>query len=400
MDKIRLNKLFFFLLFFIVISGFSSTALSREPDTAAMSPPGTPKIAVILPLSGPFADYGEALQQGYMLGFAKVTATANIVRPRYRIEYLDREASPETACTLINMLSAEGEVAIATGTPLNATAWTAVRACEKNGLPYLVAGADQDNLIGKDTTFSFRLTQKKSSLEQLLTKYMATRKTKIKSMGIIYTEATADAVNKARRIRRLGTRQGIDLTIWKSWKEYSKTKNNFYDLLNTIREHQPQILFLITGQTVANRLWEQGRRLEIMPPATISIPVHCLNCLSRSDPKAAPRPAAQLIYASPWSKTGLNLSTGEDISPCRNRLLAQGSAAAEVILSCLQKSRNLSAPAVIQSMESLKTDTVYGKVSFSSAPSGHQNKLTWYLCRNGEDNQAQVIFPVAGSNKR
>ena len=399
MDKIKLNKIFFSLLPLIIILSISATVFGREYNRSYAQPTlttETRQIAVILPLSGPFAEYGKALQQGYKLGFAEVTATANIAVPQYKIEYLDSEADPENVRTLINMLSSEGDVAIATGTPLNATAWTASHACEKNGLPYLIVGADQDNLINNETVYSFRLTQNSSSREQILSDFIAAQKPEIKSMGIIYSSASAGAINKARKLRKICTKKSIDLTIWKQWKKYNNNRDNFYDLLNTIKEHQPQILFLVTEQTVANRLWQQGKRLGIMPQATITIPINCLDLDFQSG--LATKPADQLIYATPWPAPEFSLTdtlSGEtDTSYWENMLSAQGSAAAKVILTCLQKSENLSATAIVKSMESIKIETVYGQVSFSKAQSGHQNHLPWYLCRNNESEGNRVIFPA------
>ncbi len=364
---------------------------SAEPDAVSGS---GPLIAVILPLSGPFAEYGKILKQGYEQGFAGATAAAGVAGPRYRVKYLDSRADPENARSLINQLSSEGEVAIATGTPLNATAWTASCASEKNHLPYLIVGANQDNLINRKTASVFRLTPKHSALRQMLTDFIAVQKPGIKSMGIIYGNSVC-AVKKARQLRALCAEVNIDLSIWKQWRILSRNRNNFYDLLNAVKERRPEILFLVTGPELTNRLWQQGHRLEIMPALSIAIPSGTYALTATADSDKPDAVANQLLYATPWLNQSHNSAAEKNISTTAdNPLSAAGTAAAKVIMNCLERSLNLTAAEIIKSMEATKLNTTYGPVRFTAKPSGHQNQARWYLCRTQENGPAEIIFPA------
>lgn len=388
------NKIFFTLLtlmlFVIAPASVWSVEFNLAAEEQIVNVEG-PQIAVLLPLSGAFAEVGKMLKKGYILGFSAAADTLEIVEPQYIVKYLDSEANPETARTLINSISSEEDVIIATGTPLNATAWTTSRTCEKNHLPYLIVGADQDNLINNESNFTFRLTPEHSSLNQTLADFMATQEPEIQSTGIIYDNSPG-ALKRARQLRKLCSKQGIDLAIWEQWRQYRNNKDNFYDLLNLVKERQPQVLFLITKQTVAKRLWEQGKRLEIMPPATISIPVNCVTSDSKSSPET--QPGVQLIYASQGSTPWLRLSDDENLTPASSTLLAQGFAAAKVISTCLKQSLDLTPEAIVKSMESININTIYNKVSFSNNNSGHQNPVSWYLSRNDATEGGIVVFPL------
>jgi len=388
MSKIELIKRCFSLLLFlaaIMLPASVTTAETGTTDNSQTTLDKTAQIAVILPLGGPFAEYGKALKKGYELGFSEARAA------NYGVKYLDSEGDPEIARTLINLVASEGDVVIASGTPKNATAWTASRACEENGLPYLIVGADQDNLINSESFFSFRLSQKHSALEQLLAAFIAVRKPEIKTMGIIYGNSPC-AVKRARQLQKLCLAKGIDLALWEEWKEFSRNRDNFYDLLNKIKERQPQMLLLATNQNITNRLWQQGRQLEIMPAATIAIPVNCITTLSQPD--RDPKPADQLLYATPWATPWHSFADDENESPRLNCLIAQGTAAATVIVNCLKKSPNFSAGEIIKSLESTQIDTVYGQVKFTQNPAGHQNQLPWYISSNDVENGDRIIFPA------
>ncbi len=396
MSKMRFYKRYFLTLILCLaavmpVSAAAATIDDADKPREVISE--APQIAIILPLSGPFAEYGRDLKKGYELGFSRAQAAVAAAAAKYKVEYLDSESDPETARTLINLIASEGDAVIASGTPLNATAWTASRACEENGLPYLIIGADQDNLINNESFFTFRLTQNDSSLKRMLKTYIAAQKPEIKTMGVIFGNSPC-ALSRARQLRQLSIAKGIDLAIWERWKELSRNRDNFYDLLNIIKERRPQILFLVTGQDIANRFWVQGRRLEIIPAATISLPVNCVTDLPEADDHN-PKPTDKLPCAAPWSTPGLILAEDGNDSPQLNLRLAQGEAAAEVIINCLKKSPSLSAGEIIKSLESTTISTFYGPVKFTQGPSGHQNQLPWYLVSNEAANGTKIIFPVS-----
>ncbi len=395
MNKTNTESKILFLLTLILLLAIplSVRAVGLNQVSKDLSQPaGGPLIAVILPLSGPFAEYGKTLKQGYEQGFsATETATTAL---QYRVKYLDSQSDPETASALINLLNNEGEVAIATGTPLNATAWTTSHACEKHSLPYLIVGADQDNLINQESLSTFRLTPKHSALMQMLAEFLNAQKPKIQTMGIIYDNSIC-AIKKARQLRTLCATKNIDLSIWKQWQTYSKNRDNFYDLLNVIKECQPEILFLVTSPKLTNRLWQQGQRLEIMPQATIAIPTDTITespaIMTTANNKKSS--ASRLIHATSWVNPENSLSAEENFTFTGNSLSIAGSAAAAVIINCLKQSLNLTAGEIIKSMEATKIDTVYGSVNFTTERSGHQNPALWYLCRNNENGQVEIIFP-------
>jgi len=398
MDKTDTEHKCLFLLTLILVLTvtFSARAAELNPvSEKASEVTNGPLIAVILPLSGPFAKAGKILKQGYEQGFSTTSISGATTAPQFRVEYLDSKSDPETARALINLLSSEGEVAIASGTPLNATAWTVSRACEKNYLPYLIVGADQDNLINRESTATFRLTPKHSALKQTLAGFMAAREPEIKTMGIIYGDSIC-AIKKARQLRTLCAAKNIDLSIWKHWQTYSNNRDNFYDLLSAVKERQPEILFLVGDLTLTNRLWQQGQRLEIMPKATIAIVADTITdspaVMTAANNERSP--AKQLIYATPWVNSGNSLSSEENFTTKNNSLSAAGSAAAAVIINCLKKTVNLTAEEIIKSLQMTRMNTVYGPVNFTAEESSHQNPTLWYLCRNNENGQTEIVFPA------
>ncbi|MEA1924046.1 MAG: ABC transporter substrate-binding protein, partial [Pseudomonadota bacterium] len=276
------------------------------------------------------------------------------------------------------------ETVIAVGTPLNTTAWSASKACEESGLPYLIVGADQDNLISEKSIFTFRLTQTHAADLEMLSAFIDTQEPKIQSLGIIYGE-NHSAIRQARRLRKFCADKNIDLAIWET---YRSDERNFYDLLNLIKVRQPQLLFLATNPAAGNKLCQQGQRLEILPPLTIATPVNCIPTTTKSAPPN--RTGNHILYPTPW----LEPTDREDLPQLKNWLQAQGFAAAELILKTLEQSPDQTSGEIIKTLETTTMTTVYGPVSFSGPGQGHQNPLAWYLCSYNEDGTNQVIFPL------
>ena len=376
------KKIFLALLVLTILlpAIFPSPASSIEFETSTEE---NRQVAVLLPLSGPFADLGKTIKEGFELGFAQQAETDHDNR-KFKIRFLDSEGNPETARALIALLCSEGETVFAAGTPLNTTAWTASRASEESGLPYLIVGADQDNLINDKSIFTFRLTQTRSAGNQMLSAFIDSQESAVQSLGIIYSEHPC-AIRQARRLRKFCATKNIDLAIW---EVYRSNESNFYDLLNIIKERQPQLLFLATDPTAGGKLWQQGRRLELMPPLTIAIPV---NCIPTTDKTVSPyRPDNQILYPTPW----LVPTDHENLPLLQNHLQAQGFAAAEIILESLEKSLDLTSGEIVKTLETTAMTTVYGQVSFAGPGLGHQNPLPWYLCSDDEEGTNQIIFPL------
>ncbi|MBN2808371.1 MAG: ABC transporter substrate-binding protein [Deltaproteobacteria bacterium] len=365
-----------------------------------------PQIAVILPLSGPFADLGQNLKLGFERGFAQDRELKPEAR-QFTTDFFDSEGNPETARALIEMLHSSGETLIAAGTPLHTTAWTASQACEKSGLPYLIVGADQDNLINEKNVFSFRLTPTRAAKETMLAQFIDAQIPPIQSLAIIYDESSC-SIHQARRLRKLCASKNIDLALWEVYRD---NDSNFYDLLNLIKERQPQMLFLATSSAHGDKLWQQGERLQLLPAITIAMSGTSLpgsNNPAAANPPVAPEP--QLLHLTTWHlpteqlttghlSTGLPAADQEKLPLPENDIQAQGFAAAELILAALNETLNrslgLTSTEIIKTLESHPVTTVYGQVIFSGPGRGHQNSQPWFLCRTDETGTDQIVFPRA-----
>jgi ABC-type branched-subunit amino acid transport system substrate-binding protein len=384
-------SLFLFLLLPKTLPAAAANAAASEEVTV----PPTARVAVLLPLSGEFAELGKEFQYGFKLGFNWLDAAGE--KPQFSVDYLDTESEPETAGTLAAMVATEGNCLLAAGTPLNPCAFQASRAAEANELPYLIVDADQDNLIGEQSNYTFRLTRPRSALNQLLKRFIASRDPKVKSLAIIYDDNPC-AMRNARRIRRFCSGSKLDLVIWEKYREGDKY---FYDLLGLLRERRPKALLLVTSTARRDRLWKHGTRLELLPTWTLSLDSGCFPAPTAVLPPSLP--TRWLLQPAYWYKNPNYSTTGL----LQNRWQAAAFAAAEVICRVVSETNDESqqnlppSPArIVAMMEKLKLETVYGPVAFNGSGRGHQNRLPLSLTGRNENGETKVLFPSGPASPR
>ncbi len=350
--------------------------------------PPPPQVAVLLPLTGAFAALGAELKAGFELGFSWLDAAD--LKPACTIDYLDTESDPETAGKLIALVAAEGRCLLAAGTPLNPCAFRASRTAEENELPYLIVGADQENLIGDRSRYSFRLTRPRSARLRLLRDFIAAQQPEIRTLAIIYDDNPC-AVRNARRIRRLCGSGGLDLAIWEKYREKGK---NFYDLLNMLKKRQPDLLLLIAAPENSYHLWRQGTRLEVLPATSIILDSGCF-----PNPQTPlPPPTAKYRLLRPLFLPRNPDHPAAGLPP--SHLQALAFAAAEVICRALGNNTETAVgmPAVIVGqLEKLRLETVCGPVTFSGPGRGHQNRIVRKLVAGNAEGGRVTIFPATAA---
>ncbi len=361
----------------------ASPAPEPTPETVTAALSTTPgRVAVLLPLSGDFASLGEEMRSGFELGFAHLDAAGR--KPDFTVAYLDTESDPDTAQTLVAMLASEGGTLVAAGTPLNPCAFTASRAAENAGLPYIIIGADQDDLIHDKSLYSFRLTWTRSALNESLKDFIRNRKSAIQTIGIIHGENPC-AVRNGRRLRDLVAGLSLDLEIWETYRD---DESNFYDLLNLVKERRPELLMLVLKPDATRKLWLQGKRLELLPESTIALPDGCFPAAAAGPVASTPR--ARLIHPAAWQPDNRGATS---YPPLENRLQAAAFAGAEVICDALDRAPSEDAAAIRAALEATSLQTVYGPVAFSGPGRGHQNQLPWQLVFEDENGETQIAVP-------
>jgi len=137
-------------------------------DFASIGPPpvdaaeGT--IGVVLPLTGPFARFGEASLRGALLAAGVFGEPSGA--PRLRVRVRDSGGDPERAAQAVRELAAEEELVAVVGPMRSVACEAAAAVAEELGLPLLALTAREE--VGRERRFVFRLRTKPEEDVQLL----------------------------------------------------------------------------------------------------------------------------------------------------------------------------------------------------------------------------------------
>lgn len=380
-----------FLLILGLFLSFQLSPATSPGEDFFSQPEKLPQVAVLLPLSGPFTELGQVLRSGFELGFAG-PADAGSQTERFSVSYLDSRGDPENCRALVELLSSQNHTVLIAGTPLNPTAWTTAKTCEKQGLPFLMVWADQDDLISDRSLFSFRLTAPRSALKSALQNLILSQQPAITKLGIIYSPQPCSRL-QARRLRNYCADLPVDLTIWEAFPEPEKS---LADLLDQIEKQQPQLLLLAVSLEKASSLWLQKEPLQTFPRLSVVVS----NALEAS---ASIPPSSTnnhfLLYPCPAPTT----ATLNRYPVFTSQLQAVGYAAAETIRHVLAHSPDFRPETIIRTLENTSLATAGGQVSFSAATAdkpGHQNRFSGCFCYNDSQGRQHSYFPPPQNPKK
>src|SRR6185503_654149 len=94
-------------------------------------------LGVVLPLSGPFAGFGEQALHGVLLAAGVFPGAELGAHPTMRIAVRDSGSDPERAAAAVRELAADPQVMAIVGPLVSATCESAAREAESLGVPLL-----------------------------------------------------------------------------------------------------------------------------------------------------------------------------------------------------------------------------------------------------------------------
>jgi branched-chain amino acid transport system substrate-binding protein len=112
-------------------------------------------LGVVLPLSGPFAGFGEQALRGVLLASGVFPGADGAAHPSVRIAVRDSGSDPARAAAAVRELAADPEVVAIVGPLVSATCESAAREAESIGVPLLALTSRED--VTSQRSWVFRL---------------------------------------------------------------------------------------------------------------------------------------------------------------------------------------------------------------------------------------------------
>ncbi|UCE85734.1 MAG: penicillin-binding protein activator [Deltaproteobacteria bacterium] len=161
--------------------GRAEIDVENAPGTAGAA--GT--LGVVLPLSGPFARFGEESLQGVLLAAGVFDPPSPDGVGAVQVVVRDSQGSPEGAAAAVRSLARDGRVAAIVGPLLSDESEAAARAADEAGVPLLAL--TRREAVAEDRSYVFRLgTTHQAQIERLVD--YAVRELGAKRFAILYPD--------------------------------------------------------------------------------------------------------------------------------------------------------------------------------------------------------------------
>lgn len=146
------------------LPSFSEAAAKGLPDTRVSSG----ALGVVLPLSGPYAQFGEESLRGVLLAAALFGGPPD-AEGSLRVVVRDSQGQPAAAAAAVRELASDDELAAVVGPLLSGECEAAASAAQDLGVPLLTLTAREE--IARDRSFVFRLRTRPAEETALLVEH-------------------------------------------------------------------------------------------------------------------------------------------------------------------------------------------------------------------------------------
>ena len=123
-------------------------------------------LGVVLPLTGPYARFGEEAMQGVLLASETFPGESATDRPRIRVVVRDSSGDPAKAAQAVRDLAADPEIVAIVGPLVSRACEAAAIAAEEEGIPLLTLSAR--DRIAADRSWVFRMRTRPAEEAQLV----------------------------------------------------------------------------------------------------------------------------------------------------------------------------------------------------------------------------------------
>jgi branched-chain amino acid transport system substrate-binding protein len=252
---------------FITIMGFIVLGLLFSPG---LSPAAEDvKIGVILPLTGPTAQYGMAGKTGVDFATEEINAEGGIKSlggAKIKVVFGDSQGKPDVATTVTEQLIHKDNVAIITGTQQSGSTLPTTAVAERYKVPYLVLTAVNVDICNRGFKYTFRSKQNANRDAGLMVEgsYAIGEKAGVrpKNFAVVYENSEWGQGN-AKLLKQFLGEKGGKIVFEES---YVASASDLTPLVLKIKAAKPDVLLLTSYVSDAILLSKtiQKQKLQLM----------------------------------------------------------------------------------------------------------------------------------------
>ena len=352
----------------------------------------TIKVGIVLPLTGPLADFGLMEKQSFDMALEEINGSGGINGTKLSFLYEDDSGKPEVGRSVVEKLINEDKVVMLGGGFSSAVTYVTADVAQQNRIPFLINTASADKITEQNWDYVFRLNPPVSEYASGLESFLAAV-VKPKSAVIIHEQSLFG--NKAAEFfQKSCSRLGIKVLLVEG---YDHGTTDFQPVLTKVKQLNPDIIYMVSYITDAADLMTLAREMKLTPKlflggaAGFTMPEFVQYAGIASD---------MIITANLWHQA-LPLPGAMDYF---NRYVAkynrdpeyhgaEAYAAAYVIKDVLQRTKSFAPDDIKQALMDTRLMTLFGPVKFTSyGKKTNQNKLTSYVVQ-WQYSRLKLIWP-------
>ncbi len=259
------------LVLALIMAASMLTACSSEPKESGSSPAATEsqsakeektKIAMFVPLTGDFKQYGDAIVRGAKLAI-KIFNRDN--GTKFELDVFDDKGDPNESVNLANKIVADGSYFAAMGSYTSSCAMATVPVFEEaNMLLYSPTGSHEDFPLMSPITIPMGITKKYDCALQV--NELVKRFPEKKTMGMIY-QNTDNGVVVANATTKAFEEHGGKVIVSETFTP--NQTSDFTPLLSKIKESGADILYVESGYVDGAKIFNQALALGMDTSTTL-----------------------------------------------------------------------------------------------------------------------------------
>jgi len=383
-----------FVLAMLVGVGF--TALTAPNVAVAQD---SIKVGIVLPLTGDQAKFGEIEKQSFDLALAEINKAGGVKGKKLEFLVEDDTGKPDVGRSAAEKLITKDKVVMLGGGYSSSVTAAVAGVAQQNRLPFLINTGSADDITEKGWDYIFRLNPAASEYATGVETFL-TDVVKPKTVVILH-ENSMFGTSSAKAFKESCDKLGFKVLLTEG---YEKGGIDFKPLLVTVKQMNPDVVYMVSYLMDAALLMRQSRELKLTPKlfigggAGFTLPEFSQNAgVAAEDVVSAtlwhevlPLPGAMDYFKE--FKAKYNKDTEYHG--------AEAYAAAYVMADVLKRAKSFSADDIKQALKETNMMTVFGPVKFVSyGKKTNQNKLTTYVVQ-WQKGDLKLIWPTDLANAK
>lgn len=356
------------------------------------------KVGVVLPMSGPEAQFGEIEWNSYQMALDEINAAGGVKGQPIELLKEDDTGKPDVGRSAMEKLITRDKVVVVGGGYQSSVAFAMAAVAQQHQVPFVVNTGSDDKITEQKWNYVFRLNPPASEYPQALNTFLK-EVVKPQSVAILF-EKSNFGQSSSKAFAEQAEAMGLKVVLKEG---YDSGSVDFKPLLIKVKAANPDLIYMVSYLMDAGLLMRQSKELDINPKlfvgggAGFTLPGFIDNA----------GPAGNFVYsATLWTETVPYPGAKDYFAKYQKKYGhpteyhgAEAYANMFVIADALMRAKELSPAAVREALAATDLMTIFGPVKFISYDKKtQQNKLPTYLVQ-WQNGKLETVWPKSMATK-